>query len=48
MWRWYQMRAHGDGLDVRETYAPDLDNAFAWARSEWPRASAWECVGSHE
>jgi hypothetical protein len=29
-------------------YAPDLAAAFALARSKWPTASGWACLGDEE
>lgn len=47
-WRHWTVRPHyGARRDTaREFYAPTLMDAFALARSEWPSATTWECLGS--
>jgi len=30
---------------AEKIYAPDLEQAFAQARTRWPSAHGWECLG---
>lgn len=48
-WRYWQIRPNYGGRAPwlsRNFYAPSQSDAFIQARSQWPGADSWECLGS--